>query len=246
MRTGPWALVWALIFGCAAPTPEKVASSPEVRPPPVAPPEDKVSPPSLAKTPQQRYQHAWVTTFAQTRRARTIQQIESSEGKPPHTIVVLKRTGPQRRNGLWVITSGVGLYRRSDSAVPSGERHVELLARVPKYEPGVAAVLSKLAERVTASKTVGTILKSYDAVALDAPVFGLQYFDLLPGGELDVGERHIMLYKVLPITKEEFETIRSDSGSQWAGADLADPARKGQVLERWRPVFEAGAISEKP
>lgn len=230
------------VNGCSATSPSPLTVAP---PPPPARPPPAVAPSAApvpeAKSPLVQYQAAWLDAFTASRPARPIESVDRPAVSPPHSIWILRKRGPGRRRGVWVITSGVGFHERTDPLVPEAERRVELLARVPAFGPGVAAVLSALAERMTTPSTKNAVLKTYEAIELETAVSGLKYFDLLPGGELPVLDHRVTLYKILPLSKEEYERVRSDSGSQWAGADLADPASEGQALDRWAPALESSS-----
>lgn len=183
------------------------AASPGMRPPVTAPP------PVPAGRP---YRTALVGALRSAFRGEIVDPGSSD-------VVVLRQRGRKKRD--IVVTAGLGRAPRSGEAP-----RVELVAHVPEYAPGVGEVLVTLASRLES-------LRAYEAVQLETPVRSLRYFDLLPGGEVKVLGEPVRLYRVVPLTPDEFENAAESHGSQWVGSELPRPDAAVQALERWGPAL---------
>lgn len=150
----------------------------------------------------------------------------------PHSLAV-SVLRPKKK--VLVTTSTLGARRRNLTAVPVSEQRVELVAHVPRATAGVVDVLRALAPRLFRANDP---LRLYEAVSLKTPVHGLSHFDVLPGGEVTVMGERVTLYKVVPLSLEEFEAAKSTKGSQWVGAEAADRDAAGRTMRRWGPALD--------
>lgn len=151
-------------------------------------------------------------------------------------VQALERIGRSSRTAI--LTAGLGRQSRGDPALTAENRRIELYAEANGFGPGIAEILGALGRAMTQPDGPGRSWKLYDAVSLAAPVAGLQYFDLRPGGELSVGPAGwVTLYKVVPLSEEEMERSRAQKGDQWLDEDEADPGGAARALERWAPAL---------
>lgn len=209
---------------CATTTKPETAPEPSrsVQPPPrAAPPETKpVDPPP--PDPVEVYRAALEREVAGVRR---LSRIAAMPGEP----MVRAFRGRQRAKGVLHVTFGLS---------PAGaETRIELLARAEQAGEGVAEVLRALA-RLARDEGKGGAWEGYRAVALEAPVRGLQHFDLLPAGDVDLGASgRVTLLRVVPLTLEEYEAAQEATSGAWSGAASADLDASSVRLERWAPAL---------
>jgi hypothetical protein len=153
---------------------------------------------------------------------------EDVAGKIPHSTLVLKRIG--QIDSFVVATVGYGRLPHAKK----GPSNVELLAYVEQYGPNVGKVLAALGEQMHARGPDAPAWKEYDVVMLPKPEQGLQYFDLRPGGQIDVGPGlSITLLKVVPMSEDEYETAQKNPMNEYD-----DPNSNSRSIQRWRAVVE--------
>jgi hypothetical protein len=153
---------------------------------------------------------------------------EASGGKIPHSTLILKRIG--QVDAFVVATIGYGRIRHA----AKGVANVELIAYVERYGPNIAKVLSALGEYMHARGPDAPAWKEYDVVMLPKPEQGLQYFDLRPGGQIDVApDLSVMLLKVVPMSEDEYETAQKNPSNEFD-----DPNSNARAVHRWRQVLE--------
>lgn len=215
-RPQTWSFYWAAAVACSGPRPA-VNSPPPAPPAPATAPKIPPPPPPASVPPDVDYRQALVSALQGTFRGRVV-----DAGRPD--FVVLRQRGLKKRD--IVVTAGLGRAPRQ-----TGDPHVELVAHVPAYAPGVSEVLTALAARIES-------LKAYEAVELPQAVRTLKYFDLFPGAEVSILGATVRLYRVVPLTAEEFEDATESEGSQWVGGELAEPGAAIRTLERWVPALE--------
>lgn len=231
-----WFCSGLLLGACATPAPPAPSAAPAPAPiaaassaPPV------LAPPPPAEVPFETYQEALVRAFTRTQPSRRGTVLELP-GEPRCVVQALERIGRQSRTAI--LTAGLGRMARGAPDLTAENRHIELYAEANGFGPGIAEVLGALGRAMTQPDGVGRSWKLYDAVALSAPVAGLQYFDLRPGGELSAGPSGwVTLYKVVPLSEEEMERSRAQKGDQWLDEDEADPGGAARALERWAPAL---------
>jgi hypothetical protein len=236
---GRGALLAALaLVGCRAapppPPPDAVVAPPppaEVAPPPL--------PVSTEPDPGERYAEALAQDVGGSRRL-------TPAGRYPGAPAVAAFRSRRRTFGVLYVTLGVGLAPRSAAGVPDEERRVELLARAEEAAPGVADVLQALAHALAAADAAGDPWRGYEPVALEPPVRGLGYFDLIPAGAARVEGADVTLLRVVPLTAEEYEASRAARGSQWGSASGADPEGADDARARWAPALRDEAAPDAP
>jgi hypothetical protein len=153
---------------------------------------------------------------------------DSGGGAIPHSILVLKRIG--QSDAYVVVTIGYGRTAHSKRA-PS---NVELIAYVEQYGPNVGKVLSALGELMWARGQDATPWHEYDVVMLPKAEQGLQYFDLRPGGQVDVSsDLTVTLLKVVPMSEEEYEVALKNPSNEFD-----DPNANARATYRWRQIVE--------
>ncbi len=191
----------------------------------VAPEEDKG--PDLSG-----YQKALLTQLKRRSRMRPVGNWTSTSTQAPaHKVVALKKIG--REKSMMVLTAGLGLGQQVSSKV-----RIELWADTEAAGPGVAEVLTQLGTYIFSHGSQGG--QSYQTIALEQPIHGLQYFDLRPGGEVDLASGlRVQLLKVVPLSADEFDKAQSDTGSQWLTGDAADPGAATKIRQRWKPATQA-------
>lgn len=214
----PTYLWFAATVGCSAgpPVASSVPATPVTSsslPEKPRPPKPPISPASLPGD----YRAALISSLKGTFRGNIVEA-----GLPE--VVVVRQRGRKKRD--IVVTTSLGRAPR-----PKGDARVELMAHVPAYGPGVGEVLAALSARIDK-------LTAYEAVELPKAVRTLKYFDLLPGTEISVLGAPVRLYRVVPLTADEFETAAESEGSQWVGGELADPGASARTLERWAPALD--------
>lgn len=189
-------------FACAAPPP---SSAPTPAEPGVEAPKSAGAQPKARPAP---YAPGLRRAFLQARRAKALRQTDK--------LLVARRIGA--KPATFLMTIGVGEVPRAAPSLPEDLRRVELIAVCEEDRPEVAEILAALAPQV-----IDSALKPYDTASLEAPLYGLQHFDLLPGGELSVpGRGLVRLLRVVPVGQTELEE-RGDDNSQWVGSYAADP-----------------------
>jgi hypothetical protein len=228
-----WALFFALVaLGCSA-APKPITAPP---PPPVTASAITavVAPPTPEAPPLDRYQEELIRRFIRTNPARRGQQLDVS-AEPPARVQVLDRIGRDR--SVVVLTVGFGRVVRPEETLSPENKHVELYAEAEAFGPGIGEVLGALGKALHDAKGGGRAWHVYDAVQLPAPVAGLQFFDLRPGGELQVAPNlWVTLYKVVPLSEEEHDATLTRRGDQWMGEDETDPGGASRALKRWAPA----------
>ncbi|MBK6689832.1 MAG: hypothetical protein IPG45_35530 [Deltaproteobacteria bacterium] len=230
-----WFWSGLLLGACATPAPPP----PEPPPPPPAPVAALApplsAPPPPTEVPFESYQEALIRAFTRTQPSRRGTVLELP-GEPRCVVQALERIGRQSRTAI--LTAGLGRLERSDPSLTAENRRIELYAEANGFGPGIGEVLGALGRAMTQPEGPGRTWKLYDAVGLSAPVAGLQYFDLRPGGELSAGPGvWVTLYKVVPLSEEEMERSRAQKGDQWLDEDEADPGGAARALERWAPAL---------
>lgn len=224
-------LVAAVLAGCAG----QRSPPPAVQPAPPAaaagvPSTPRATGAEAAAMPLAEYRAAFVRELARLTRSRGAGDPRPGDPKarPPHEIAVLKRIG---QPGAYLLAT-VG-FGRAAPAKRGGAR-VELIAYVERVGPNLERTLSNLGETMAARGPDAAPWKEYDLVQLPAPQFGLQFFDLRPGGQVDVApEVTVTLLKVVPISAEEYELRQKNPGGEYD-----DPDENTRAMERWRHVLE--------
>jgi hypothetical protein len=169
-----------------------------------------------------------LTQLTRTREFIAAPSFEQSDAKIPHSVHVLKKIG--QAESYLVATAGFGRVSHSSRQAA----HVELLAYVDQFGPNVSKILSTLGMLMHARGAEGAPWKEYDTVQLPKPEFGLQYFDLRPAGEVDVGpDLRVALLKVIPISLAEYEKSRDNPSGEFD-----DPNMTARMYQRWRQALE--------
>ncbi len=179
------------------------------------PPETPVAPPV---DPEVAYRAALQREVVGSRRLRHLETFKGS-------FEVRAYRGRRRHDGVLHLTLGL-----RGAGQPEG---FELMARAEEPSAGVAEVLSVLGQQLRVAAQSGTKYSGYQAVTLPEPVRGLQFFDLLPAGDVRLTDGQVDLFRVVPLTAEEFEQALSQEGGQWSGAARADLQARRAVLQRW-------------
>lgn len=235
-----WFCSGLLLGACSTPAPPPAPPPPPSNPIPLAALAQTPSPPPPpVEIPFETYQEALIRSFTRTQPSRrgTVHELP---GEPRCVVQALERIGRPSRTAI--LTAGLGRTARGDADLTAENRRVELYAEANGFGPGIAEVLGALGRAMTQPDGIGRSWKLYDAVALAAPVAGLQFFDLRPGGELSVGPATwVTLYKVVPLSEEEMERSRAQKGDQWLDEDEADPGGAARALERWAPALGPAA-----
>ncbi len=228
-------LGWLLILAACA---QKSNTRPIVAPPPpapVTPPPIEVPPPPKT-TPLADYQTLFFKALGQSRLGiKVSEQSFKPSGQLGHKVHVFKTVGRKKKHTA--VTNGFGRVLRPGA---EGEaRRLELITHSAQYGVNIGKVLSTLGKHMHNKKEAANFV-AYARVELPSAPFGMQFFLLLPGGEIDLpsGER-VMLLKVVPLSKDEFETEQSKE-SQWVGTDAIEPGGAERTLLRWGPALKTG------
>ena len=227
------AIVVAVVASaCARAQPAEQPAIVAVDPPP-PPPVDPPPPPPPPVMDVDDYRQGCLKGASQYFRGRrTVAAARTSTNTPEHDVVTVKTVG--RSSKHVVFTCGLGRLRREQSGLDEEHRYFELVAYSKDTGPQIGAILSAIGAHLFQSKKAP---KSYDGISLPKPMFDLKHFDLRPAGEIDVHDRRVSLYKVVPMSLDELEETRSQGGSQWLDAGSADPAAAERELERWAPAL---------
>jgi hypothetical protein len=162
-----------------------------------------------------------------------------ADSAPAHEIHAFRRIGSKRTH----IVLTVGLGRVPRTSIDGENVFVELFAESRNYGQPIADVLSALG-RMLHNPEVGRGFKPYASIKLDAPQHNLQFFDLVPAGEIDVAADHrVILFKVVPVTAEEYEATKKGE-TQFAGRDDATPEAAERASLRWAPALAQGGSSD--
>lgn len=200
---GSLLFVATLWGGCAAPPASSTPAPAESGVAAAAQPATRT-----AKAPAAPYAPGLRRAFLRARRAKALRET----GK----LLVARRLGA--KPATFLMTIGIGEVPRAAPSLPEDLRRVELIAICEEDRPEVAEILAALSPQV-----VSSALKPYDTASLEEPLYGLQHFDLLPGGELSVpGRGLVRLLRVVPVGQTELEERGADN-SQWVGSYAADP-----------------------
>jgi hypothetical protein len=156
---------------------------------------------------------------------------------PAHEVHAFRRIGRGRTH----IVVTVGLGRVPRTSIDNQNVFVELFAETMSYGQPIAEVLSSLG-RAMHDPELGRGFKPYASVKLEAPQHNLQFFDLVPAGEIDVAADHrVILFKVVPVTAEEYEATKKGE-TQFAGRDDATPEAAERASLRWAPALAQGTV----
>lgn len=154
--------------------------------------------------------------------------IHTEDAPIPHSIEVLKKIG--QSDSYIAATAGYGRVAHG----PRKKQHVELLAYVEQYGGKIGQILEALGDEMHSKNETSAEWKEYDTVQLPEPLFGLQYFDLRPAGEIDISETlRVTLLKVIPMSADEFERAKNNPAGEWD-----DPNANARSIQRWRRVLE--------
>jgi hypothetical protein len=208
-------------FACSAPSTAVIArAEPVVAPavPAVVAPSPIETPVAPPVDPKVVYRAALQQEVTGPRRLR---HLETFEG----TCEVRAYRGRRRDDGVLHLTLGLHAAGQTEG--------FELLTRAEQASEGVAEVLCTLGRQLRAAAQSGTKVGGYEAVTLAAPVRGLQFFDLLPAGGVRLTDGQVDLYRVVPLTSDEYEQAISQEGGQWSGSGQADLQARRAALQRW-------------
>ena len=233
-----------LSWSCGAQSPSATPSSPpsDTPPPPAATPTAPPPTPIASKIEDDMYRTELLREFRLRNRSRPIDEkkFAANDATPLHEVHVFRRIGGRRTH--LVLTVGFGRVPRGE--IDGENVFVELFAESRNYGPAIADVLSALG-RMLHDPDTGRAFKPYASVKLDAPQHNLQFFDLVPSGEIDVaGDHRVILFKVVPVTAEEYEATKKGE-TQFAGRDDATPEGAERAYLRWAPALAQGG-SEGP
>ncbi len=204
------------------------------KPAPTPPP----PPPLAPKIADDAYRNELLREFRLRNRSRPVDEkrFPAEGAAPEHTVYAFRRIGRGRTH--IVLTVGFGRVPRQ--SIDGENVYVELFAETRNYGPPIAEVLSALG-KLLLDPEAGRTFKAYATVQLRQPQHNLQYFDLVPAGEIDVAADHrVNLFKVVPVTAEEFENTKSGE-TQFAGRDDATPEGAERAYLRWAPALPQGA-----
>jgi hypothetical protein len=231
-----------LAWSCSTQSPSASPSNPPEDK--TAPPPQKVAPPppsaevAASKIEDDAYRTELLREFRLRNRSRPVDEKKfAAEGSSPiHEVHAFRRIGGRRTHV--VLTVGFGRVARQE--IDAENVFVELFAETRNYGPAIADVLSALGHMLHDPNT-GRGFKPYASVKLEAPQHNLQFFDLVPSGEIDVGADHrVILLKVVPVTADEFEATKKGE-TQFAGRDDATPEGAERAYLRWAPALAQGA-----
>jgi hypothetical protein len=206
------------------------ASAPEVKAVAVAPPPPIEAEASVDEAPVivdgDAYRTALLREFRLRNRSRPVEDVAYDA----HHIHVFRRIGRDRAHIL--LTVGLGKEKRAQPSLP----FVELYAESRDYGRPIADVLAELGKALC-DRERAEAFRPYATVQLAAPAHNLQFFDLVPAGEIDVAADHVVqIMKVVPVTAEEFEQGKRGE-TQFAGRDDATPEGSERALLRWGPAL---------
>lgn len=229
-----------LLWSCRSqPPPQPAPIPPEIAPPPPPTPTPPPPPPVEPKIESDTYRAALLREFRLRNRSRPVDERSyAGEGSsPPHQVHAFRRIGRGRTH--LVLTVGFGRVPRA--GIDGENVFVELVAESRNYGQPIADVLSALG-RSMHDPEAGRAFKAYASVKLETPQHNLQYFDLVPSGEIDVaGDHRVFLLKVVPVTAEEFDATKQGE-TQFAGRDDATPEGAERAYLRWAPALAQGVI----
>lgn len=149
-----------------------------------------------------------------------------------HQVVAYKTT-----RGVVLCTVG---FARREQRYAHGEtpKRVELIAEPSKASLHVAKTLASLGAWMhSEDRPIDVRFKGFEPLRLDAPLYDLTHFLLVPGGDaaLPSGE-HITLLRVIPADDEEYAHIkmRGDGAARaWWHQHRGD----GLLPRRWAPLL---------
>jgi hypothetical protein len=219
-----------------APPPVAAVRAPPPPPTPTPPPPPKVE----STIEDDTYRTELLKEFRLRNRSRPIDERAYPEAgtAPSHEVHAFRRIGRGRTH--LVLTVGLGRVPRE--SIDGEHVFVELFAESRNYGEPIAEVLSALG-RALHDPELGRDFKPYASVRLETPQHNLQFFDLVPAGEIDVARDHrVILFKVVPVTAEEYEATKKGE-TQFAGRDDATPEAAERASMRWAPALAQGAAA---
>jgi hypothetical protein len=140
----------------------------------------------------------------------------------------------------------VGFGRQEQpNAFGSTPRFVELLAEmVPEHHADLVKVLSALGAWLhDGERPVAERFRAFDTVRVVQPLLGIQYFILVPAGEVTLTDRTITVLRVIPMAEEEYAYVkmRGDGAARaWWYHHRGDPA----LARRWSSAAREPFVPE--